>query len=243
MLNQTQGFLDILKSLSKRKARILAEGILNAFDEDNALRNVIITQVKREAIIDLLFKEDAPGNIIGAVFTSSSEALKLVKDIVEAGIDRILLNKVMRIILDEPSINTNEIIYVLKEENINISNVNAIREISIAPSNENILLSCVFVIEEINNPIPSSDLKISLANSVLNSYNSALTLNMEVNGIYVRLIDSNSQNGDAIFISAGNEDAINDAIDATNAASYIYSTINNSGMLSYSVVVAVQNTT
>lgn len=241
MINVTQGFLDILKNLSKRKARIIAEGILNSIDEDNVLRNVIITQVKRNAIVHLLFQEEASGNIIGAVFTSSSEALKLVKDIVEAGIDRVLLNKVMRIILDEPSINTQEVISVFKEENINISSVDNIREISIAPSNETILFSCMFIIHDIDSNLITNDLKLSLANSILNSYNDMLNLNMETNGIYVKLIDENiKQDDDIHVVSEGNEDAIAIAENATEESSQIYSSIDK-GVISFSVVVSVIN--
>ena len=99
----------------------------------------------------------------------------------------------------------------------------------------------MFIIHDIDSNLITNELKLSLANSILNSYNDMLNLNMETNGIYVKLIDENiKQDDDIHVVSEGNEDAITIAENATEESSQIYSSIDK-GVISFSVVVSVIN--
>ena len=193
--NYTNGIFDLIKGiegLGKNKVSALASGIVGIMDNENELRNIVVDQVMRDALVDMLFRENAPGNIVGIVLTSSTEAMQLVKQLGEADISRELLDKIMNIVFNKPSINTTQINSVLEDVGIDVSKVSAIREVAVAPTSDDIVFSAVLVIEGISYDELSEQQKNTLENSILDSYVESLNLDLEKVSITVELIDSNA---------------------------------------------------
>jgi len=190
--NHTQGILDLLNNLGKSKVSALASGIVGIMDNENPLRNIVINENMRKALVAMLLKKKAPGNIIVAVLTSTTVALQLIKDLGELNIDRELLDAVVRIVLGKPSISTSEINSLLENVGIDVSNVSSIKEIAVVPANDNIEFSSILVIEGISYDELTDEQKNTLAAAILDSYVESLNLDLEKVAIAVQLFDPNA---------------------------------------------------
>ena len=135
--NLTQGLLDIVGSLGglgKTKVSTLANAIVDGMDEENELRKIVINQVMRDALVAMLFRENASADIIGATLVSSTVALLYIQELGNLNIDSALLNKIINIVFSKLSVNVEDIKALLTQVNIDITLVKNIREVAIAPS-------------------------------------------------------------------------------------------------------------